>query len=273
MIGIANERTRGHEEMSKVRAVGGPTGEIGWRVGLRTRSIIGAVAIAVCAVLLPAVRPVSSAYAVTPKAALIYLQLDSDVVHQTTDRLKRWDCLTVANQGSDLVPSGWAWGSGAAGQPYCGWSSPADQLANGQSAWVASWIRAGLEPDESMWVLESKATGKCLVSDWNGDTSRPQLVRFEGTGPYCGATEDQILRDPRALWDLYPSRSGSTGPIRSVKTNKCLIFGNRGGDVYTSMYRWNSPDGSYRFCGLSRSDLGRTGQATYSVNLLGFVSP
>jgi hypothetical protein len=226
-----------------------------------------AALVAASAVVVPVMTPVASARADAREPIAISFRLQADLGGgAVTDRLRSWDCLTVANGGADDVPSGWAWGSGAAGQEHCGWPTTADQSANGQSVWLAHPIYTGLEPRD-MYVLENKLTGKCLVSDMNGDTTRPDLVRFDGTGPFCGATEDQILRDARAIWDLY-STGGSTGPIRSIKTDRCLIFGNRGGDVYTSMYSWNSADGTKENCGLTMEDLHRTGQATFALDVL-----
>jgi hypothetical protein len=226
-----------------------------------------ALVVAVGTVAIPVLTPLHTARADVLEPRLFVFRVHANYDTPATPRLKSNDCLIVSNNGTDLTPSGWSWApGGAAGAGHCGFATKADQVANGQSVWIGHPIYTGLE-NRYMYVLESKVSGKCLVSDTNGDNTRAHLERFAGNGPFCGASESEILQDPRAVWDLF-STGLANAPIRSFKTNACLIFGNRGQDLYASMYRWTTDDATKIYCGLASQDLLGTGQATFALEEL-----
>lgn len=177
---------------------------------------------------------------------------------------KGWDCLIVGNSGADDRPSRFAWGDGSAGQPNCGLSSEDQLLENRQAVWLKSPVRVPGH-QRVFYVLEMRlpndSVGRCLMSDRWGNDSLPSLERKEGgPGVYCGWTSAEIVGDPRALWDV-----SSQGPIRSHKTNKCLMFYNNGYDVAASLYRWPDRPDDIDYCGLGYSLLRESGQAWFTA--------
>jgi hypothetical protein len=188
------------------------------------------------------------------------------------------DCLILSNSGRDLIPSRHAWGGGAARQPYCGFATQAEQEANGQSVWIIHTVTAprfgvadtGINHHPYV-VIQNKRTGACLVSDHEGDISRPSTVIFPGSGPYCGATAVEIRgRYKGALWtssQLFDSAHPM--PLISYTTDMCLIFSNRGADIMASMYNWSTPGGNPKYCGLpTEGDLLGTNQGTLKLDFV-----
>lgn len=175
-----------------------------------------------------------------------------------------WDTIILSNNGTDVVPSLYAWGNGSAGQEHSGWPSREEQVANGQSVWLLHPIGIAGQ-DRTFYILENKLTRKCLMSDTNGDTSRPQVESFPGTGPYCGATKDEMLGKyaMRGVWDLY-SAFAWAGPIRSHKTSKCLTFVFEA-DPYATLHQWNDRNGTIDWCGMSYQNFRMTTKATFGI--------
>lgn len=184
------------------------------------------------------------------------------------------DCLIIGNNGTDTVPSRFAWGDGRSGQAHCGFATREEQLANGQSVWRYHelWATPPGLPDEWAYqeayvLLENKATGACLISTHQGSTSTPSVLRFPGTGPYCGATLEEIKsRHPQALWRI--KLIGTNVPptsLASDSTGKCLVFTSD----YASMAVGSVKSDDPNKCGMaSDSALRSTNQATFSLHLL-----
>lgn len=178
------------------------------------------------------------------------------------------DCLIISNNGNDLQPSRHAWGDGSSGHAFCGFATARELGENGQAVW---WVRGIFLPDWNVpsLILEyrrpGESTGRCLVSDASGDATRPSLdSKPGGSGPYCGWTQEEIVAEQRAAWNIV------NHALVSAKTGNCLIFGNNGQDIRAQMYRWPDVarvDKEVDFCGLpSYQALAATGQATFRLD-------
>lgn len=167
------------------------------------------------------------------------------------------DCLIVGDNGHSPNASRFAWGSGASGQPYCGFGSKAEQEANGQSMWYVHPVYMRSKYRFILYnILENKLTRKCLVDEPSG----PRLVRLGENGPLCGASLSDIPAHFNALWTIDPAVPASS--IISWE-NRCLIFSNRGLDLHTSLHNWGVDQ--YLFCGMDEEDRLNTRQATFKI--------
>ena len=194
---------------------------------------------------------------------------------QAPDVASRNDCLISSNKGGDARPSRFAWGNGNSKQTYCGFPDALSLHLNEQAVWVRRHVTVPEAPARKFYVFEMKkrlpgaALGRCLFPNAAG--TEPVLVsKAGGTGPICGWTSAEIMQDKGAIWEI-----SQAGTITSYKTNKCLMFGNSGVDIYASLFRWGPgiPNGDESHCGLPYEDVRNSGQAWFYMTDVRYLAP
>jgi len=143
------------------------------------------------------------------------------------------DCLVSSN--NETRPSRFTWGMEKS-QRYCGFPDVASLYKNGKAIWIHRRAYVPEAPGRDFSVFEMKlrrpgdTVGRCLFSNAAG-TEPVLLSKPGGTGPFCGWTSEEIIKDKGALWEIW-----QFGSITSYKANKCLMFND--GDIYASLFRW-----------------------------------
>lgn len=138
---------------------------------------------------------------------LTRIEADNYVIRHSSDDGAKSECLIFSGNNKEAFPTRYLWGTG--GSAFCGFSSKAELLSNGQAIWKLK----ALDEQGRYIILHSSIDNtkqQCLIFSGNGnDTNPSRLLWGNGTGDYCGfPTKEALLANKQAVWTIKRTDSG-----------------------------------------------------------------